>query len=292
MLDAVSEGELTAAAEPRRVRLTPEELATQFLPVLRAGLPVRPKTAGEYLPYFPIVLAHSKATDHLARVVGLDTVVTELLRDLPANDEGDALRILFAFKPAHRSWNLTHRQSEAAKTLGCSAEHMRKHRQADLLDDFTYEFIRRNERYKIAPARRVLLGEVPDAGAFDETDDLMLIEYQARCMTELYALRADLIAIRRLRDQTPTTTEQYVESSLKHYLDLQRLVREAIDRYGIGVRPDDPDSGLPALEVLLGGHGPFTDEEVIQLVAAASIKNEAHPATLVAKWREWAGAPG
>ena len=292
MLEAMPAAADTPDETPRLVRLTPDELAEQFLPILRAGLPVRPETAGEYLPYFPIVLAHAKGTDHLARGVALDLVVTELLGALAANDEGDALRLLFAYDPAHRTRNLTHRQSEAAKALGCSAEHLRKHRQRDLLNDFTYEFIRRNERYKIAPSRRVLLDQVPDAGAFDETDDLMLIEYQARCMTELYALRADLIAIRRLAGQTPATVEQYLDSSLKHYIDLQRLVREAIDRYGIGVRPEDPDSGLPALEVLLGGHGPFTEDELIQLVAAAKLDPHDLPPTLTAKWRDWASAGG
>ena len=136
----------------------------------------------------------------------------------------------------------------------------------------------------------MLIGEVPDAGAFDETGDLMLIEYQARCMAELYALRADLIAIRRLAGRAPTTVEQYLDSSLRHYIDLQRLVREAVDRYGVGVRPEEPDSGLPALEVLLGGHGPFTEDELIQLVTATKLDPHDLPSTLIAKWREWASA--
>lgn len=288
MLELVAEGDVPPDQQ-RSVRLTLEEVVGEFQPILRSGLPVRPETAGEYLPYFPIVLAYAKATDHLARVIGLDVVVTGILNDLPHNDDGEGLRILFALNPAHRSWNLSQRQANAAVELGCSTDHLRKHRQSKLLADFAYEFVRRNERFKISPSRRVFLDEVPDAGAFDPTEDLELVEYQARCTAELFALRADLIAIRRLGPIAPTATTEFVHSSLGHYLALQRLVRAALDQYGIGVRPDNPDSGIPAIETLLGGKGPFREDELVQLVGMSLKDPDCQlPEGLTEKWREWA----
>lgn len=274
---------------PRTVRLTPEEIAAEFLPVLREGLPVRPETAGEYLPYFPLVLAHAKTTDHLSRVIGLDVVVTHILSEWPDNSEGAALRILFGLNPAHRGRTLSQRQLEAARVMKRSTEHMRKHLQAKLLSSFTYEFLRRNERYKVSPTQRVFMNDKPGTPGGD--DDLMLLEYQARCISALYAVRADLLAIRRIGEHAPTMLQSFARSSLRHFVELQRFVREAVEKYGVGLRPDNPDSGIPVIEGVLNGTGPFTEAELVQLVLQRlTSPEEDPPLQLLAKWTEWASA--
>ena len=247
-----------SGAEPVRVRLTPDEVVAEFLPILRAGLPVRPETAGQYLPFFPIVLAHAKDTGHLSRVLALDEIVTSILKDWPPNEEGP--------------------------------DHLRKHRQAKLLELLTYEFLRRNERYKISPSRHLLLDEVPDAGRFQEGDDLELLEYQARCTAEMFLLRADLLAIARGQAlDAPVTPEELLRSSLAHYVALQRLIRARLDKYGISTPPEDPGLAIPKLEVLLGGYGPFSESDLAELVHHFMTQPQDDPSErLCGIWREWA----
>lgn len=279
-----------SGAEPVRVRLTPDEVVAEFLPILRAGLPVRPETAGQYLPFFPIVLAHAKDTGHLSRVLALDEIVTSILKDWPPNEEGKALGVLFGLRPAHRGWTLTKRQVEAATAIDVSPDHLRKHRQAKLLELLTYEFLRRNERYKISPSRHLLLDEVPDAGRFQEGDDLELLEYQARCTAEMFLLRADLLAIARGQAlDAPVTPEELLRSSLAHYVALQRLIRARLDKYGISTPPEDPGLAIPKLEVLLGGYGPFSESDLAELVHHFMTQPQDDPSErLCGIWREWA----
>lgn len=273
----------------RIVRLNIEELASLFLPVLRQGLPVNPETAGEYLPYFAIVLNYAKGTDHLSRVIALDRVVTLILKEWPKTPEGNALRLLFAFEPAWRSWTFTRRQAEAAQAMDRSPDRMRKQIQRRLLLSFAYEFTRRNDRYKPAPMRRVFLEDVPDAGRRPESgDDIEWVERQARCVSELYAVRADLLAARRLAGVSETAMTEHLDSGLRHYVTMQRLIRDAVQRYGIGVRLGEENFAVSNIETLLGGEGPFTEDELFQLVTASLTHPElGAPDKLRAKWRDW-----
>lgn len=283
----------------RIVRLSLEELADALLPILRQGLPVTPETAGEHLPYFPLVLAHAKGTDHLARVIGLDVVVTAIVKEWPDTAGGAALRVLFALSPTQRGWSLARRQAEAAELTRYSQDHFRKHVQRRLLLDVAYEFARRNSRYKPYPVKPMLVGERPPNEPPAPGDDLLQLELEARAHAEMFALRADLLAVRRPGEEAPATAGRFALDCLWHYARVLDLIATHVNTYGATLRLGASDTAVERAVRVLDTEWPFAPEERAWLGVAlathpgreefaAFVEEDRQGRIVLGKWREWA----
>ncbi len=290
MIRAVTEG-----AQPDRRRLFSfDEVASELTRLARLGLPVAPEEAGD-LAYLTVVLAYARGTDHVARVVAFNDLLARLLTELEGY--GKAARILFGLPPALRTWSFSTRQAEAAKEVGYNVDHFRKHVQRRLVNDVAYELVSRNLRYRAAPERRLLAEEQSDWRTPATRDDLELLEIEARIYEELYGLRADHLALLRLKEQSDIIADQYAKECLWHYVQMHGMLVDLRDRYGatlIGQRLDGEDRLAAALQ----WRGPFLDDEVAvlrRLSAAGGTSGDffndlqGHEAgdAILGKWRAW-----
>lgn len=291
--------ETDADGGPQRVLITLEELAEELMPIVKAGLPVRPDTAGERLPYFAICLAHASGTDHLARVIGLDMVLTEIVRAQPRTPTGEAIRILFGLPPADRSWSLTRRQIEAAQAANYSPDHFRRNIFQKLIDDIAYEFVRRNAAYKPRPTRPLREDDVEQSMEHPDTEgaDLILLELQSRALAHIYGARADLIAARRDVEHSAAVARSHALSGLWQTAQLYEVTAEYVKRYGTRVLLGREEIGVDRMTHIAGWHPPFTDNEArrLQIAAAAASGRdefvagiEANEPEIIAKWLDYA----
>jgi hypothetical protein len=253
------------STEPvERKLLTIEDIAKQLTAIAHHGLPAGFEQAGELLG-LPIVLAHARGTDGIARLVAFNELLEKIVQELPGY--ADAPARLFALPPALRSWSWTTRQTEAADALNYNPDHFRKHVQNRLIGEVAYELVRRNARFRPVPERRILPDEQPP-WTTPPAEDLEALELEARIYEQLYALRADLLAAKRLQQDSKDLLEQFSVSALWHYSLLQQHLVVLHDQYGDALfRTRAAERGQ--LATALDWRGPLLNEEVVILRQAA-----------------------
>lgn len=279
---------------PRTVRLTPEQIEAEVLRISRAGLPVRPETAGEWLPYLRVVAAHARGTDGLARVLGLDEVLTKLARRMPAPDP-DAYPVLLGLPPAFRDWSWSKRMEEAAHRFGYNADHFRKSVVTEKIRDLAYELIRWDVKYR--PQESIPL---PPGEGLPTIDDLQpetaeLLEVEARIFEHYFGMRADLVAVARLPARATTLREQHSVEALWHLAQLLTMSAHLADDFPGHLAEARRKS--EAVSQVSAWRGPFSDEEAARLRRLitqhptvddfdAALTTDRHT-VIRSKWLEW-----
>jgi hypothetical protein len=284
---------------------TPEELLEDLRKFIRVG--VRPST----LPDIPKLLSLAMVgvaalgTRPVDRALALVEVLREAVGELGEGPSGESLELLLGLTPRSRGLLLKDRRDLAAEALGIDVETWRRHWERPLLLELATELYRmENERYvpvRIKPRR----GPGPvlhDLSQGVQGKSLDRREAEARLFSIMYALRADLIAVRRLQAEKPGTEAHlpYVESSFWRFaLFLEAMSRYTAD-YGAAIVLAGNEVSVQEAASLLGWRPPFSDEDcaLVRVVFSSSrkrdpeaviehLRSDARASGLLAKWRQW-----
>lgn len=249
-------GNRTEAEHPVRAP-TLDVLVAELRVVVRKGLPFTHLNAGQLLPNLRSVWARSVLSDDPAsRVKALDALLAHLLTELQDDRLGDAARVLFAVDRHNRGTTLGRRRQAAADVAGYEVTHFRKRIEPRVIelvalalrsDALTYE--PRSKKAARNPPGGEVSGDSPKLDAEDLTEQEELL---SRLWSAVYGLRAELIAIGRLRDDTERGSElQYCKDSARwQTARVLTFVHLYIDRYG---------------DRLMHGEAEFDAEGVIRL---------------------------
>lgn len=283
--------------------ITYDDLATELARVIRKGLPVTDTSAGDVLPHLRCVTAHAIHPDaRLSRITALNDVLEDLLRDLGDTDEAGATRILFALADRHRGTTLTRRRELIASELGYNPDHVRQYIEKQLLRIVALQLGKLNAQYQPRahlPPPEEITGDTP---ALTNDDYTAHEELASRLWSLIYALRADLIAIKREAEAGERTRKRTMDSALWETAQLLALIDTYIDQYGERILHGEVEYAAERLIRLAGWHPPFSDEEnqrlrltLVRGVATdrnnflKRLRGSQAGRDLQTKWRKWMG---
>lgn len=236
-------------------------LAKALRAVLKHGLPLTTRNAGDVLPNLRSVVARSiHPYDRSSRVDALNRLLVGIIADLGTQGAGRALAILFALAKGTRGTTLTVRQDRAAELLAYDATHFRKQIQPKLLDELAAvlyaDLLRYKRRVRRAPTAEEPTGDTPSITADDFTHQEELV---SRIWQHVYGLRAELIAVGRLEAHPAyaSQAEDHRQAAQRERTAVDQLVREYVDTYGEALIPH--------------GEAEWSAEGMQRLVAGAKI---------------------
>lgn len=247
------------------------EIAKAVRPLAAAGLPISPSFADVTLLGLRGVVARSIVPDErLSRVKALDDLLVRLLVHYPDDDLGEAARILFGIAPGARGTNLTRRRAMAAETIDREADHFRKRIEPTIIEQVAWQLHRDSQNYiprgRAVPPPLESSGDTPviRVGDVANADAAQHEELLSRLWAHVYALRAEILRVERLKswphDETePTTSERVLSEAITardYEADaVKKLVRVYIDAYGQRIRQGDAEFNAEALLRLAGWQG-------------------------------------
>lgn len=254
-------------------QVTPPDVAllTKALrPIVSAGLPVGSDFDDPTLLGLRGVVARSiDPTDRLNRVKALDDLLVRLLVHYPDDHRGEAARILFGLAPGYRGLNLTRRREAAAQVIERDVEHVRKRIEPEIIAEVAWQLHRDSQNYiprsRATPPPLESSGDTPtirvgDVASVDASEHEELL---SRLWAHVYALRAEIIRVERLKtwpyDPTEPETSQRVLAEAIDARDyevsaVKRLILTYTDRYGQRITHGDAEFNADALLRLAGWH--------------------------------------
>jgi hypothetical protein len=182
--------------EPRKVTISLDTCAKELRGVVRHGLPVDRRTAGELLPHLRNVVARADHPDDpFSRVDAFNKLIIRLLTDLEDEPLAEAARILFAIADDTKGTNLTVRRQKCAELLQYDVDHFRKRVEAKIMAKMAEAFYRDLLRYKARTRTWATAYEVGrPRPPLDDEDISREEELISRIWQVLYELRAERIA--------------------------------------------------------------------------------------------------
>lgn len=245
-----------------------EDIAKALRPIVTVGLPVRPSFADDTLLALRGVVARSiDPTDRLNRVNALDDLLGRFLVHYPDDELGAAARILFGLTPGTRGLNLTNRRAAAATTIEREAEHFRKRIEPEIVTAVAWQLHRDSQNYiprdRVAPPPLEASGDTPviRIGDVSSKDAAEHEELLSRLWAHVYALRAEILRVERLRNwpydpADAVLSEQKLARATdrrgKEIENVKILVRVYIDRYGQRITHGDAEFNAESLLRLAG----------------------------------------
>lgn len=282
---------------------SPEELAAELEQALpRDGLRASKLAGRPLLIDLAYVRARAASDVPLDRAVAFLSVLEEACNRLGPGPPGEAARILFTIAPLGKGVSLKVRRKRAADALNVGVEYFRKDGPEDrLVRDVAEQLYALETRYR----RR----QAGDATVPDRTETRLAIDWlerhnvYGRFWTIIYALRADLLALLRLRGEPDRPAYgQYLESSLWWYARFQRELAEFIHRFGGLWLLADADAEVRIADAIyrLEWHPPFSQQDdswlrtTLGQVAdeeldpfAETVRDSERGQAVLAQWREW-----
>jgi len=241
-------------------------LADALKAVLRSGLPVDPDLTDERLLGLRGVVARSIDPDErLSQLKALDGLLRSQLVYYQDDVLGEAARVLFGLTPGTRGLNLTDRREQAARKTGYDADHLRKRIEPKMLRQLAWQLHQDSQNYipraREAPPRLEPSGDTPviTKGDVSSKEKAEHEELLSRLWAHVYALRAEILRVKRLKqwpyDETePKLSQEYLDKALaardRQVAYVRKYVREYLDRYGTAI---------------LHGEGEFNAEAVLRL---------------------------
>lgn len=187
---------------PRKSPLR-EDLEIALARVLRRGLPVTPAAVDQALLELRGVGARAvDPVDSGSRIAALDGVLRGVLARFPDSRYAAAARALFGLAPAEPGQNLTTRRTVAAAAAGHEVHHFRKRVEPRLVEQIAWALLADADRFshaqlaapRLAPTdERQSVAADPFAWEVAEQEEAL-----SRVWSEIYALRAELLAVERL----------------------------------------------------------------------------------------------
>ena len=172
--------------------------------LLRRGLPVTPASTDTALLELRGIVARAvDPADPASRTTALDGTLRGLLARFPDTRYASAARALFGLPPAEPGMNLTVRRELAAEQAGYEMHHFRKRIEPKLIERIAWELIADADRFTRLPMIAPRLAPVTarqttpaDPFAWEVAEQE---EQLTRLWSALYAARAELLAVERLR---------------------------------------------------------------------------------------------
>lgn len=247
------------------------ELTAALKPVLRAGLPLRPGVAPRVLLDLDGVIARSVQPDNpLARVNALDRLLRTTLKLLQPPERREAAELLFTVAQGGRT--LTQRRLAAAAALDYEVHHFRKRIEPKILEDIAWLLHQDSLQY---------VTRTRDGAPFEASGHTPLITEEqithpdtaehevllSRIWSDVYGLRAELIAREASRDDPDRTTE-FQEAAVGALWYLARLLGRLStysEKYGKAILHGTAEYNAEALIRLAGWTGEVTPEQAKEL---------------------------
>ena len=243
-------------------------IAKALRPVLANGLPISPLFADETLLSLRGVVARSiDRDDRLSRVKALDELLVRLLVHYPDDNLGEAARILFALAPGVRGKNLTARREAAAAACDREAEHFRKRIEPAIVNAVAWQLHRDSQNYiprgRAVPPPLESSGDTPAIRSGDVAN-LEASEHEellSRLWAHVYALRADILRVERLKvwpydPSEPETSMGKLRDAIAardYEVDAVKvIIQRYIDRYGQRIAHGDAEFNVESLLRLAG----------------------------------------
>ncbi len=257
-----------------------ENLTAALRVVVRKGLPVTPDRAPELLLELRGVLARAiDGGDYLSRVKSLNTLLQTLLLALGEAEEAQALKILFAVRPADRGTTLTVRR-ERARMVGAwdyDATHFRRHIEPRLIRDLAWFLHEDSQNYtprtKYAPDPIEISGDSPSLHPSDVNEQEELL---SRIWALVYELRAELIHKARLEADAPASAEVHEAADTILWIVARLLTRihEYLESYGDRILHGEAEYRVEGLIRLAGWRYEFTPEQAVEIRLAIAASGE------------------
>lgn len=245
-----------------------DEIAEALRQVVADGLPVRPSFADDTLLGLRGVVARSiDPSSRLSRVKALDELIARLLVHYPDDKLAPAARIVFALAPGTRGLNLTKRRQAAASVMERDAEHFRKQIEPVILRALAWQLHRDAQNYiprdRAAPPPLEASGDTPiiRVGDVSSKDAAEHQELLSRLWAHVYALRAEILRVERLRhwpyDPTDAALSEQklaraTERRAKEIENVKVLIRAYTDRYGQRITHGEAEFNAASLLRLAG----------------------------------------
>lgn len=221
---------------PAHPKIDEPGLVAALKPVLRFGLPLTVRSAGQVLPSLRSVVARAiHPYDEASRVDALNRLLVRGVVEVDEQRGSPVLAVLFAIAKGTRGQTLSERRERAAGLLSYDGTHFRKRIEPILLQELASvlyaDLLRYKRRIRRAPAAEEPTGDTPSITEEDFTHQEELV---SRIWSRVYALRAELIAAGRLSVDPAfaSQAEDHRQAALRERAAVDVLVAEYIDTYG------------------------------------------------------------
>jgi hypothetical protein len=218
--------------QQHRAVLNLDDLVVELRKVIRRGLPVDLKGAGEHLPHLRNVVARAiHPNDVYGRIDSLNLTFDQILEDLDADHYGQAARILFGLADGMRGTTLTVRRQHCANHLDYDYDHFRKRVEVRILRAVAEALHRDLVRYRNRMRRPVTAYETtrptPPLSREDVNPEEQLL---CRIWQRLYEVRAERIAL--LLADTDEDRRRHRDIEEQAGLALSDLADRYVETYG------------------------------------------------------------
>jgi hypothetical protein len=233
--------------------------------VVADGLPIRlADPIGPLLKLQGVIARSVKPDDSLSRLDALNKLLKQLIRKWPKEKERQALSALLGIEKGYAGRTLTDRRERAAQQLSYDPTHFRRRIEPKLLEDLSavvwQDHLRYTPRTKYAPPITEASGDTPVLGPGDYNEQEELV---SRIWSEVYALRAEIIAGGRIkRDQS--THEQLPEARAKilwRTAKLLKYIEDYLQRYGDRIIQGETEWQVEGLIRLAGWKGDISESD-------------------------------
>jgi len=248
-----------------------ETLVAALRLIARVGLPVDPGLDDDRLLGLRGVVARSiDPAIRIDRVKALNDLLVRQLDYFQDDVLADAARIVYGVASGTRHTSLTLRRAKAADVLGYDVDHFRKAVEPKIHRQMAWQLNQDSQNYtprgREMPVRGEPSGDTPivSAGDVASLDKALHEEALSRLWAHVYALRAEIIKVERLkkwpRDPTePEASAAYLAQAVANrdgeIAIIQRLIAEYIDAYGEAITHGDSEYNVHALMRLAGWDG-------------------------------------
>ena len=237
--------------------------------LLRHGLPAAPTSVDAVLLGLRGVVARAAdPSDKASRIAALDGVLRGLLSRFPDARYASATRALFGLPPSQPGQNLTVRRELAAAESEHEVHHFRKRVEPKLIEKVAWELLADADRFTRSPAiaprlapvsSRQLIPADPFAWEVTEHEEVL-----TRLWAAIYALRAELLAVERLRS-FGADRQQVIRQAVTA---AWRWAQASLEAMSYASAADADDAG--DLVALAGWTPPLTGDQAARLREAAA----------------------
>lgn len=260
VIDAGSKSILDPWAEaglPARAAVSEEDIVQELKRILRIGLPLNTKRAGDVLPHLRSIIARSiHPYDASSRVATLNEQLVRFVADW-GGDEGEAMRVLLAVAAGAKGTTLTTRRERASSVVGYEVDHFRKRVEPRLIEELAQviyaDLLRYKRRVRRAPEGEEPTGDTPRP--LTEDDMSHQEELVSRIWHHLYGVRAEVILYNRLKNNQDyvSEAEDARQASGRELLAMRKCIVEYAKTYGESfVMHGAAEYALEGLERLAG----------------------------------------
>jgi hypothetical protein len=249
-----------------------DDIADALRALLRDGLPATEERAADRLLNLEGVIARAaNPADKLSKVKALNKLLVQQIVAIPSSRERDlaaAAVILFGLTKPSKRWNQMLRMQQAAQKIDYSDDHFRQEIIPKILRQLARQLHQDSQSYKsLSRPLNEITGDAPSIlqEHLDTRERAELEERISRLWEYVYGLRAELIAIRRIKawpdeENAFLKLEEARESTLWYLSRLFVSIQEYVEIYGMNIMKGDAEHNVEGLIRLAGWTGELPKE--------------------------------